>query len=69
MLREKIVEATAALAAESIKLDTLRTLQIAEEAVLPIRLERLQEELRVVKARERDAQEAYRVRQMEMEVS
>lgn len=66
-LRAKIVEAAAALEAESIKLDTLRTLQIAEEAALPMRLERLEEEVRFVKAREREAQEAFRLRREELD--
>lgn len=67
ILRAKIVEAAAALEAETIKLDTFRTLQIAEEAALPRRLERLEEEVRFVKAREREAQEAFRLRRDELE--
>lgn len=66
-LRKKIVEAAAALEAESIKLESLRTLQIAEEAALPRRLERLEEEVRFVQARVREAQEAIRVRREELE--
>lgn len=65
MLRTKIVEAAAALEAESIQLDTFRTMQIAEEAALPRRLERLEEEVRFVKTREREAQEAFRIRREE----
>lgn len=66
-LRAKIVEAAAALEAESIKLDSCRTLQIAEEAALPRRLERLEEEVRFVKGREREAQEAFRLRRDELD--
>ena len=66
-LRKKIVEGAAASEAESIKLNSLRTLQIAEEAALPRRLERLEEEVRFVKAREQEAQEAFRVRREELE--
>lgn len=43
------------------KLDAFRTLQIAEEAALPRRLERLSEEVRFVKGREREAQEGFRM--------
>jgi pre-mRNA-splicing factor CDC5/CEF1 len=67
-LRAKIVEAAAALETETIKLDTFRTLQIAEEAALPRRLERLEEEVRFVKAKEREAQEAFRLRMEEVEM-
>ncbi len=67
-LRAKIVEAAAALEAESIKLDSFRTLQIAEEAALARRLERLEEEVRFVKAREREAQETYRLKREELEM-
>lgn len=67
MLRAKIVEAAAALEAESIQLDTFRTMQIAEEAALPRRLEYLEEEVRFVKGREREAQEAFRLRREEVE--
>lgn len=60
MLRLKITEAAEALEQERIKLDGFRTLQIAEEAALGIRLERIEDEVRVVKAREMEAQEIYR---------
>lgn len=60
MLRLKIAEAAEALEQERIKLDGFRTLQIAEEAALGIRMERIEDEVRVVKAREMEAQETYR---------
>ena len=60
MLREKIVQASEALAEEKIKLDSLQTLQVAEEAALPRRLESLQGEVDFVKKREKEAQELYR---------
>ena len=41
-------------------------MQIAEEAALSSRLERLDEEVRFVKAREREAQEAFRLRRDEV---
>lgn len=46
---------------ERTKLEAYRTLQIAEEAALPRRLERLDEEVRFVKGREIEAQEGYRM--------
>ncbi|KAL8700195.1 MAG: hypothetical protein Q9224_001075 [Gallowayella concinna] len=66
MLRQKIVEASEALEKEKISLDTFRTLQIAEEAALPRRLEALREEYVVVQKREREAQELYRSRREEL---
>ena len=67
MLRDKIIEASEALTNEKIKLDSLQTLQIAEEAALPRRLESLQEEVAFVKKREREAQDLYRVRMQELD--
>lgn len=60
MLRLKIAEAAEALEQERIKLDGFRTLQIAEEAALSIRLEQIEDEVRVVKGKEMEAQEIYR---------
>lgn len=68
-LRQKIVEAAEALELERIKLDVFRTLQIAEEAALPRRLERLGEEVRFVKGREREAQEGFRMAMEELVVN
>ncbi|KAL8730702.1 MAG: hypothetical protein Q9166_003894 [cf. Caloplaca sp. 2 TL-2023] len=66
MLRQKIVEASEALEKEKISLDTFQTLQIAEEAALPRRLEALREEYMFVQKREREAQELYRSRTEEL---
>lgn len=60
MLRLKIAEVAEALDLERIKLDGFRNLQVAEEAALGMRLERIVEEVRSVKGREMDAQETYR---------
>ncbi|KAL8997607.1 MAG: hypothetical protein Q9169_003154 [Polycauliona sp. 2 TL-2023] len=66
MLRQKIVEASEALEKEKIKLDSYRTMQIAEEAALPRRLHALREEYMFVQKREREAQELYRNRVEEL---
>ena len=66
-LRQKIAEAYPALENEKITLDSIQTLQIAEEAALPRRLESLQEEVAFVKRREREAQELYRLRREELD--
>jgi len=66
-LRQKIVEASEALEEEKIKLNSLRTLQIVEEAALPRRLESLQEEVRFVQKREREAQDTFRLRMGELD--
>lgn len=66
LLRQKIVEASEAFEKEKINLDTFRTLQIAEEAALPRRLEALREEYTFVQKREREAQEVYRLRMEEL---
>lgn len=65
-LRQKIVEAAEALEKEQTSLDTFRTLQISEQAALPIRLEALGEEVAAVKTREMEAQEKYRARREEL---
>ena len=65
-LRQKIVEASEALEKERISLNTFRTLQVAEEAALPSRLETLREEVAFVKKREKEAQELYRIRREEL---
>ncbi|KAL9022786.1 MAG: hypothetical protein Q9185_000049 [Variospora sp. 1 TL-2023] len=66
VLRQKIIEASDALEKEKISLDTFRTLQIAEEAALPRRLDALREEYMFVQKREREAQEVYRRRMEEL---
>ena len=66
-LRQKIVEASEALEKERISLNTFKTLQVAERAALPARLEALRGEVAFVKKREKEAQELYRVRREELE--
>ena len=66
-LRQKIIEASEALAEERTKLDSLRSLQVAEEAALPRKLEVLQEEVRFVQKREKEAQDMYVARKMELD--
>lgn len=62
ILRAKIVEAADELEKARISLNTFRTLQIAEEAAIPRRLDALREEVNFVSKREREAQEVYRMR-------
>lgn len=59
-LRQKIVDAAEANEKSKMDLDAFRTLQIAEEAAIPRRLDALREEVAFVSRREREAQEAYR---------
>ena len=66
-LRQKIVEASGALQEERVTLDSLRTLQIAEEAALPRRLEDMLAEVAFVRKREKEAQDVYRMRMEELE--
>lgn len=66
-LRQKIVEAADALEKARLGLDTARTAQIAEEAAVGSRLERLREEVAFVSRREREAQDSYRERREELE--
>ncbi|KAI9723993.1 MAG: Pre-mRNA-splicing factor cef1 [Candelaria pacifica] len=65
-LRQKIGEAAEALEKSTTSLDTFRTLQIAEEAAIPRRLEALRSEVEFVARREREAQEVYRARKEEL---
>ncbi len=65
-LRAKINEAGEALDQATTALETFRTLQLAEEAVLPKRLNALREEVGFVSRRERQAQEVYRARRDEL---
>ena len=66
-LRSKIEEASEALTKEKVSLDTFRTLQVAEEAALPRRLEALREEVEVVSKREKELQEVFRRARAEVE--
>ena len=65
-LRQKIVEAAEALDQANISLDTFQTLQIAEEAAIPRRLEALRHDVSFISKREREAQELYRARKEEL---
>jgi pre-mRNA-splicing factor CDC5/CEF1 len=65
-LRNKIVEAGEALDKAKVELDTFQTLQIAEEAAIPRRLDALREEVSFVSRREREAQELFRARKQEL---
>ncbi|MCJ1275676.1 Pre-mRNA-splicing factor cef1 [Puttea exsequens] len=66
-LRQKIIEAYAALEEEKNKLNSLRTLQVAEEAALPRRLKSIEEEVRYAKKRENGAQDLYRQKMQELD--
>ncbi|KAI9787245.1 MAG: Pre-mRNA-splicing factor cef1 [Geoglossum umbratile] len=66
-LRQKIVEASDALEKATVGLDTFQTLQIAEEAAIPRRLESLRAEVEFVARREREAQQLYRARKEELD--
>ena len=65
-LRQKIGEAAEALARATISLDTARTALVAEEAAVGTRLKGLRDEVGFVMKREREAQELYRERRMEL---
>ncbi|KAI9858558.1 MAG: Pre-mRNA-splicing factor cef1 [Pleopsidium flavum] len=66
-LRSKIVEADGALEKAKTELVTFRTLQVAEEAAIPKRLEALREEVSFLSRREREAQELFRATREELE--
>ncbi|KAI9757165.1 MAG: Pre-mRNA-splicing factor cef1 [Chaenotheca gracillima] len=66
-LRQKILEAGEALEQTTISLDTIRTLQISEDAAIPRRLEGLRSEVEFVARRERGAQALYRARKEELD--
>ncbi|KAH0545507.1 hypothetical protein FGG08_000335 [Glutinoglossum americanum] len=67
VLRKKVLEAADALEKARTGLDTFRTLQIAEEAAIPRRLEGLRAEVEFVARREREAQQLYRARKEELD--
>ncbi|KAH7054655.1 pre-mRNA splicing factor component-domain-containing protein [Macrophomina phaseolina] len=67
-LRQKIVDAAEAYDKSKIDLDAFRTLQIAEEAAIPRRLDALRDEVAFVSRREREAQEAYRSLKQELDM-
>ena len=66
-LRAKIAAAAEALEQAHITLDSERTMQVAEEAVIGRRLEALRDEVSFVVRREREAQDEYRARREELE--
>lgn len=63
---QKISEASEALGKATQSLDSFRTLQIAEDAAIPRRLEGLREPLAFVARREREAQDLYKARMDEL---
>ena len=65
-LRTKVVEAAEALDTESRQLGVFRDMQVAEEAGLDSRLERIREEVAYVKRREAELQATYRDRMEEL---
>ncbi|KAK8240385.1 pre-mRNA splicing factor component-domain-containing protein [Phyllosticta capitalensis] len=67
-LRQKIVDAAEAFDKTRVELDSLRTLQISEEAAIPRRLESLRDEVAFVSRREREAQELYRKSKEELDM-
>ena len=67
-LRQKIVEAAEALEEERRKLDTFKNLQVAEDAALVRRVEKLREEVEDVRKREWEAQQRYKRTVEELEV-
>lgn len=66
ILRQKIVEASEALAKANYSLDSFKTLQISEEAAISRRLEGLRAEVAFISKREREAQDLYRARNEEL---
>ncbi|KAK2839215.1 Pre-mRNA-splicing factor cef1 [Arthroderma sp. PD_2] len=66
-LRNKIIQASDALNKATNELDSFRTLQIAEDAAISLRLESIRDEVTFVTRREREAQELYRARKDELE--
>ena len=66
-LRAKITEAAEFLEKTTLDTSTARTAQVAENAALQGRLEGLRDEVSFVRKREREAQETYRERKVELE--
>ena len=66
-LRAKTLEAAEALDTESRQLSVFRDMQVAEEAGLSSRMERIREEVAFVKRREAEIQERYRERVEELQ--
>ncbi|KAK2746055.1 Pre-mRNA-splicing factor cef1 [Myotisia sp. PD_48] len=66
-LRNKIIEANEALNQAKLDLESFRTLHIAEDAGISMRLESLRDEVTYLTRREREAQDQYRVTKEELE--
>jgi len=69
MLRQKIIDASEAVAETTRDLSSFRTLKISETDAIPRRLEILRNEVAFLDKREREAQETYRTRKEELLVS
>ena len=67
MLRGKTRAAAEALGNESVALDTLRSARIVEEGAIAHRLERLRDEVSTISRTEREAQDVYRLRKVELD--
>ena len=67
LLRQKIVDASAALDKANMDLDSTRTMQYSEESAVGRRLEGLRGEVSFVSKRERETQELYRTRKDELD--
>lgn len=67
LLRQKIVDASAALEKAKMELDSGRTMQYSEQSAISRRLESLRDEVSFVSKRERETQELYRTRRDELD--
>lgn len=67
LLGDKIKQASLALEKAKMDLDSIRTMQYAEQSAVARRLEGLREEVSFVSKRERETQELYRTRRDELE--
>jgi pre-mRNA-splicing factor CDC5/CEF1 len=67
LLRQKIVDASAALEKAKMNLDSTRTMQYSEESAIGRRLEGLRGEVSFVSKRERETQDLYRARKDELD--
>jgi pre-mRNA-splicing factor CDC5/CEF1 len=67
LLRQKIVDASAALEKAKMNLDSTRTMQYSEESAIGRRLEGLRGEVSFVSKRERETQDLYRTRKDELD--
>ncbi|KAF2018756.1 hypothetical protein BU24DRAFT_385426 [Aaosphaeria arxii CBS 175.79] len=67
LLKQKILDASAALEKARIEVDSGRTMQYAQQTAISRRLEGLRDEVAFVSRREREAQELYRARKEELD--